>query len=174
MHPFGSEMDEMRKQREHESKCQRCGVSCHVQMRDYLLGDIVVEGMHCKFLVKEEGGYACSVYAERYEKAPWCHSAEEAAPLGMLRVDCPYNTTGLGKRRLSSEKYDEWWKNRRGEVLVTVHPHFISTEAFLQELCTREPGKDWEVVAHETGGWVFQEKGKRSGFLIVPVREATG
>ena len=35
------------------------------------------------------GGH-CTVYEERYERAPWCHSAEDAMAQGLLAQDCPY------------------------------------------------------------------------------------
>ena len=51
----------------------------------------VVKGLHCRFLVREANGrYACTVYENRFERAPWCHTAEEALATGNLAADCPY------------------------------------------------------------------------------------
>ena len=51
----------------------------------------IVEELRCRFLAKEpDGHYLCTVYENRFEKAPWCHTAVEAAANGMLAHDCPY------------------------------------------------------------------------------------
>ena len=164
-HPFGTEMDELK----HEAKCERCGISCHIQNRDEEVGDVAIQGLHCKFLKKEGSHFTCTVYKDRYEKASWCHSAVEASPQGMLRTDCPYNDTGKGKIRLSPDDYDKWWEKRSGIILATVHPHFVSTESFLSELKRRHPDKEW-VARKDEAGWIFEEKGNPSVFIIRPWR----
>src|ERR1700694_1397934 len=51
----------------------------------------IVEEIHCKFLGKEaDGRYACTVYERRFEMAPWCRRADEAAAQGHVAQDCPY------------------------------------------------------------------------------------
>ena len=74
-----------------EAKCERCGISCHFS----IIADtqnIAVKGMYCKFLKEEGNKFACSVYIDRMEKAPWCHLAVDAKKKGMLRTDCPYRS----------------------------------------------------------------------------------
>ena len=71
----------------HEDKCRRCGNSCHVAVP---IGEraIVVPGLHCRYLVEDAPGhFGCSVYAERFAKAPWCHHADGAGDVhGVLRA----------------------------------------------------------------------------------------
>ena len=51
----------------------------------------VVAELHCRFLAREsDGRYACTVYENRFEWAPWCHTANEALASGHLAADCPY------------------------------------------------------------------------------------
>jgi len=55
-----------------EDKCRRCGVSCHatVELDEEF---IVIEGLHCKYLTKEDtGAWACSTYDTRLTDVPWC------------------------------------------------------------------------------------------------------
>ena len=76
---------------EHEALCRRCGVTCHMPVE---IGEAkyVIEELHCRFLGRsaDDGRYACTVYENRFEKAPWCHTAEEALATGNLASDCPY------------------------------------------------------------------------------------
>ena len=75
---------------EHEAKCRRCGVTCHMPVE---VGEIkyVLEELRCRFLGREgDGRYACTVYENRFEMAPWCHTADEALATGNLASDCPY------------------------------------------------------------------------------------
>lgn len=73
-----------------EDLCRRCGVSCHLAIPVNGL-PIAVPGLHCQFLVESQRGqFACSVYAERFIRAPWCMTADAAASQGFLARDCPY------------------------------------------------------------------------------------
>jgi len=73
-----------------EDLCRRCGVSCHLAVPVNGL-PIAVPGLHCRFLIEpQRGQFACSVYADRFVQAPWCMTAEDAAPQGFLARDCPY------------------------------------------------------------------------------------
>ena len=114
---------------EHEAKCMNSGICCHTPVQ---IGaeSVVVEGMHCKFLEH-----------------------------GLLHVGCLYNRTGKGKVRYSKAKYDYWWPKIRDHILSNSCPPTIGVEAFLTELRTREPDKEWEAVIKEAGV-LFQEKGK--------------
>lgn len=90
---------------EHEALCRRCGMSCHFAVPVNGLA-VVLDELHCKYLGRaEDGRYHCTVYEERFVKAPWCHTAESALRGGFLAQDCPYarGTSGYrGKVRLSA------------------------------------------------------------------------
>ena len=143
---------------EHEAKCMNSGICCHTPVQ---IGaeSVVVEGMHCKFLEKKEKKFFCTVYEDRFEKMPTCHHANVAEKHGLLHVGCLYNRTGKGKVRYSKAKYDYWWPKIRDHILSNSCPPTIGVEAFLTELRTREPDKEWEAVIKEKG-ILFQEKGK--------------
>ena len=153
---------------EHEAKCQRCGVSCHFTMPlEDTREEVVVWGLGCKFLGKEGTKYKCTVYEDRFEKAPWCHTYDKAVPLGMMRTDCPYNDTGKGKTAFRGPKYDAVWKLFLPRILMQVFPPQVGVENFLAELREREPDSEWESVEkHE--GVVFQRKGQPAPYLICP------
>lgn len=124
---------------EHESRCRRCGVSCHVAMP--LRGrPVVVPGLHCTFLAADpDGRFQCTVYAERFEKAPWCHHAEIAAPLGYLAVDCPYGVQpGLGKVRLDEREFAKLWPDVLRKLRSWGVPAYIGRAAMLAEVERRE------------------------------------
>jgi hypothetical protein len=91
-------------QDQHEELCRRCGISCHFALPVNGLA-VVVDALRCKFLGRaDDGRYHCTVYAERFARAPWCHTAEAALAEGFLAQDCPYarGTPGYrGKVRLS-------------------------------------------------------------------------
>lgn len=73
-----------------EALCRRCGVSCHFAIPVNGL-PVVIDEVHCRYLARDDDGlYRCTVYPRRYELAPWCHSAADALPLGLLAQDCPY------------------------------------------------------------------------------------
>jgi uncharacterized cysteine cluster protein YcgN (CxxCxxCC family) len=77
-------------QADKEALCRRCGVSCHLPLE---VGNdkYVVEEIHCRFMAREgDGRYGCTVYEKRFEVAPWCHTAEDAAATGNLSSDCLY------------------------------------------------------------------------------------
>jgi hypothetical protein len=124
-----------------EDKCRRCGISCHVAVpcRDRL---VVVPGLHCKFLSQEDDGrFGCTVYADRYAQAPWCHSAAEAAPLGYLADDCPYGTpAGMGKIRLPDAEFDTVWPELLRKLRFWGLPIHVSEAALLAEVVRREGG----------------------------------
>lgn len=88
---------------EHENLCRRCGSSCHWAIPVNGL-PVIVDELHCTFLAKDpDGRYRCTVYANRFEVAPWCRTAEQALDAGLVAQDCPYaqNRPGYkGKVRL--------------------------------------------------------------------------
>ena len=151
---------------EHEAKCCNTGICCHFTLPR---GDtnIVVEGMHCKFLRKTgDNTFTCSVYAERLEKAPWCNDIHQARAQNMLDAKCGYNLTGQGKTRLSNEQYDIEWNALLPMALAQNFPASVSKEAFLEELRRREPDKEWECIPCGSGVQ-FKETGKKAPFIMV-------
>lgn len=80
-----------------EDRCRRCGMSCHPAIR---IGKraVIIPELHCRFLTRDphSGLASCRVYARRFELAPWCLSAGQAAGMGALAHDCPYTTEGHG------------------------------------------------------------------------------
>ena len=80
-----------RQQQDREDLCRRCGASCHLPVK---VGEekIIVPELHCTFLSKPDaqGKFSCTVYEQRFEKAPWCHTADDAMKEGQLAQDCPY------------------------------------------------------------------------------------
>ncbi len=123
----------------HEARCRRCGVSCHVAVPTDHRGAVVVPGFHCVFLRREpDGKFGCSVYADRFAKAPWCHHADVAAPLGYLATDCPYGSPeGGGKVALNEDEFAKVWP----EILLKLRswgvPAYIDRQALLDEVARR-------------------------------------
>ncbi len=65
-------------------------MSCHFAVPVNGLA-VVLPEIHCVYLGRQPSGlYHCTVYPERFEKAPWCHTAESALAAGFLAKDCPY------------------------------------------------------------------------------------
>ena len=127
---------------EHEAKCCNTGICCHYTLPR---GDtnVVVEGLHCKFLKKTAPKkFRCSVYEQRLEKAPWCNDIHQARAQNMLDVKCGYNLTGLGKARLGDSEYDIEWPALLPMILGQNFPASVETEVFLEELRRREPEKE--------------------------------
>lgn len=81
-----------------ESQCTRCGASCHFAVVVNGL-PVVVDDLHCKFLEFDpDGRTRCSVYSERFERAPWCQHASEAVEQGLLAQGCAYTQKRAGYR----------------------------------------------------------------------------
>jgi len=156
---------------DHENKCERCGVGCHstVNIDDR---DIVVEGLHCKYLERVgdgplenlgRGRFQCSVYEDRMELAPWCGHTHYARDKGWLRLGCPYATevgvTDIGKERLSPEEYEKLWPRILYEVVMTNWQEYTSHQEFIEnELSKRSPHK-WVTVPGDVPGTIAFETG---------------
>ncbi len=131
----------------HEGQCRRCGVSCHLAVP---LDDrpIMVPGLHCQFLLEEpDGRFSCTVYNDRFDKAPWCHHADLAAPLGFLADDCPYALKqGIsgGKVRLSEDEMADVWPQLLERIRSWGVPVLIDRAALLREVSRRE-GSAWTL-----------------------------
>ena len=143
---------------EHEALCRRCGMSCHFVVPVNGLA-VVLDELHCKFLGKaSDGRYHCTVYEDRYAKAPWCHSAESALSGGFLAQDCPYarGTPGYrGKVRLSAS------------LLQKVKPAIIAEIIRLGIPCGADPEAVLPLLPGPQGSWQYalSSDGQRYVFL---------
>lgn len=128
--------------------CQRCGVSCHAAVP---LGErlLVVENLHCIFFEWDKQGKGnCTVYRDRFERAPWCMLASAAAPLSFLRKGCAYTKPGSkGRERLHVSDYDAMWpqiseavRKRKTRTLGQ-----LTWRKFLRDAEVREPGYRWTL-----------------------------
>lgn len=102
-------------------------------------GLVAVPGLRCQFLEPGEADrFDCTVYAERFARAPWCHHADEAAPLGYLAEDCPYGTPpGLGKVRLDDATFDRVWPELLRKMRSWGVPVYVHRAALLAEVQRR-------------------------------------
>ncbi|MCO4760551.1 MAG: hypothetical protein KC502_03560 [Myxococcales bacterium] len=136
----------------HEAQCRRCGVSCHlaIPVNDV---PVMIPGLRCQYLAPTSTGFDCTVYADRFKVAPWCHHADVAGPQGFLARDCPYVLAegfGRGKIRLSRQQYDRYWPAILGELLRVGVPEWIHRAALLSMLTAREGGV-WQLTATSDG-----------------------
>lgn len=140
-----------------EDLCRRCGVSCHVAVPVRDGRTVVVPHLHCRFLAPTvhtddatpapgtPGGFGCTVYSDRFAQAPWCHTADDAAPQGFLADDCPYGTPpGMGKQRLPTGELNRLWPEILRRLRVWGVPAYIAPEPFLAEVARREGGR-WRL-----------------------------
>lgn len=154
---------------DYESLCRRCGVSCHFAIPVNGLA-VVIDDLHCRFLEQTpDGRFGCSVYPERFERAPWCATAEEALADGLLAQSCLYTqwTPGYrGKARLSERLMKLVLPAIRAEVLEHGVPVGVS-EAGLRRFLERTGGPD-------DPDWHFQEDAPGVRLTIVPVPDPEG
>jgi len=139
---------------EHEALCRRCGMSCHFAVPVNGLA-VVIDELRCKFLGRSEDGdgrFHCTVYEERFEKAPWCHTAESALVDGFLAQDCPYarGTPGYrGKVRLSTSLQKKVLPAIVAEIMRVGVPIGAAPEPVV-ELLSRD-GEAWNFSVSEDG-----------------------
>lgn len=127
---------------EHEAKCRRCGTSCHVAVPTDKHGVVAVPGLRCMFLESDGELFACTVYADRFTRAPWCHHADVAAPLGYLATDCPYGSPpGEGKVRLSDTDFAAVWPEVLRKIRSWGVPAYVHQAALLAEVARRSGGE---------------------------------
>ena len=109
-------------------------------------GLVSVPGLRCQFLEEDGAGlFSCTVYADRFDRAPWCHHADEAAPLGYLATDCPYGTPpGLGKVKLSEAAFSAVWHEMLSKMRSWGVPVYVHRQALLAEVA-RRTGKTWTL-----------------------------
>lgn len=120
-----------------EALCRRCGASCHVAVPAGDLGSVVLPGLHCQFLVGDGERFNCSVYAHRFDAAPWCHTAEQAQPLGYLAADCPYGAHPDGKVVVADAVLDRVFPTILRNLRAWGVPTYIDRAAFLRQLEAR-------------------------------------
>lgn len=120
-----------------EALCRRCGASCHVAVPAGDLGSVVLPGLHCQFLVADGDKFACSVYERRFEAAPWCHTAEQAQPLGYLATDCPYGSHPDGKVVVGADALDRLFPAILRNLRAWGVPTYIDRAALLRQLESR-------------------------------------
>jgi hypothetical protein len=126
----------------HEDRCRRCGTSCHIAI-PVRERHVVVPGVHCKFLSEgEDGKFGCTVYADRFTQAPWCHHADVAGPLGYLADDCPYGVpAGTGKVRLSEVEFARNWPEILRKLRFWGVPVYVHEASLLAAVSRREGGQ---------------------------------
>lgn len=137
---------------EHEARCRRCGVSCHPAIPVNGV-PVVVPGLACRFLAKGiDGRFRCTVYARRFDVAPWCQTAEQALRQGFLAHDCPYAARlplYRGKHVLSPAQLRRLAPVLRQHVAEVGVPYAVAPEAAIRFL--EQDGSRWEAR------WVEEE-----------------
>ena len=153
---------------EHEALCRRCGMSCHFAVPVNGLA-VVIDALRCKFLARSSdsgsdsgsdssaGQYHCTIYADRFAQAPWCHTADSALSGGFLAQDCPYakGTPGYrGKVRLSASLYQKVLPAIRAEIARVGIPIGAAVEPVLA-LLTESGGKWSHSVSADGSRYLF-------------------
>ena len=111
----GQHIDRLKKARDLESYCTGCGDCCHASVR-INKAKITVPELPCKFLMlKSNGQYRCSVYEERFEKAPWCQDLFGGMIEGTYPTTCNY-TKSMDAYAGSVELPDEEYQVVRGFI----------------------------------------------------------
>ncbi len=132
-----------RDDQQHEARCRRCGVSCHLAIP--VNGTpVTIPGLRCQFLERDGASWQCTVYADRFTRAPWCHHADVAGAQGFLAIDCPYVVAAgykRGKVTVTPSSYDRIWPALLAELQLRGVPHWIHREALRLELTAREGGR---------------------------------
>jgi len=137
---------------EMEDKCRRCGVSCHVSI-DLDKISVVIEGLHCKYLVQEDTGkWACSTYETRIEDVPWCNDLKHGLAMGTMAMDCLYvagTTDYNGKTRLNVQDYVAAWPELLTEIRSRAWEDWWNLDEFAEQLNAMHPDYTWEFVEAE-------------------------
>ena len=119
----------------------------------------VVEEIHCRFLAREsDGRYACTVYENRFEMAPWCHTAEEALASGHLATDCPYTSHDpnyKGRVWAPPAVRDKLMPIIRKKLIADGLPLCCSPDSALKVLTSS--GDDWSYT-EQKDGFLFYRK----------------
>ena len=158
---------------EYEALCQRCGISCHFAVPVNGL-PVVIDALRCKFLgrsLEGDGRFHCTVYARRFEVAPWCHPAESALQHGFLAQDCPY-ARGVhgykGKVRLSPSLLRQVLPAIYEEIVRAGVPSGADPEAVLAFL--EQGGGAWEYTFSEDGSrYLFKKQDPQKKESVLPL-----
>lgn len=70
-----------------EDYCTSCGKCCKGKVELKKGVTIMLDHLGCKFL---GGDNRCTVYPERFKKAPWCLDTADMIAKGAAAHDCPY------------------------------------------------------------------------------------
>lgn len=150
---------------EHEALCRRCGMSCHFAVPVNGLA-VVIDALRCRFLGRDDAGrYACTVYEQRFARAPWCHTADSALGEGFLAQDCPYarGVSGYrGKVRLSPALLRKVLPAIRAEVARAGAPIGADVDAVVAFL-----GEEGETA------WGYTVSADGSRYLFAPLSGRT-
>jgi hypothetical protein len=127
-------------------------MSCHFAVPVNGLA-VVIDALRCKFLDRaEDGRFHCTVYEDRFAKAPWCHTAESALVGGFLAQDCPYarGTPGYrGKVRLSASLLQKVMPAIRAEIMRVGVPIGAAPEPVIELLSS--DGGTWRYAVSADG-----------------------
>ena len=79
-----------------EEYCTDCGACCRpsvlIAEGGKLKLRVLLKDVYCKFMKVKGGKSRCSVYKDRFNKAPWCANLKEMIQQGIAPHDCPYIT----------------------------------------------------------------------------------
>jgi len=93
-------LDLLSKSKSLESYCNNCGDCCSpsvlVKSTRTSPFKILVKDLKCKFSKSVNGSNTCSVYSERFSKAPWCLDLKGMIKGGAAPYHCPYVETLKG------------------------------------------------------------------------------
>lgn len=125
-----------------ESVCTHCGDCCHASINTGK-SIVVVPELPCRFLVaKSDGKFWCSVYADRFQKAPWCRDLLSGALTGAYPTSCNY-MRGM-------EGYN-------GGILLN-KGDYASVRPALQEIIKGSQNGDLEKAFHQEDIQAFLEE----------------
>ena len=137
---------------EHEAKCRRCGMSCHFAIEAG--GErLIIPEIHCLHLARDGARAHCTVYERRFEAAPWCHEAVEAAKVGLLGQGCPYAADPAAGKR---------WANPGQRAAILPHVR----RALIEKGLERKMNPDAALSVLTAGGerWRWRSEGERYVF----------
>ncbi len=93
-------LDTLSKSKSLESYCNNCGDCCSpsvlVKSTRTSPFKVLVKDLKCKFSKSVNGDNTCTVYNERFNKAPWCLDLKGMIKGGVAPLHCPYVETLKG------------------------------------------------------------------------------
>jgi hypothetical protein len=116
----------------------------------------IVDEIHCKFLSKaDDGKYTCTVYERRFELAPWCLKAADAARDGHVAQDCPYGIQIQGFRG------KQWASREMREKLMPIIRQKLIEEGLP---LSQSPDAALRVLTADGESWTYSEEADRYVF----------